>query len=326
MALAPHRERIMPSSLLQAWERPLLVWADQARATTPQRAAHSADRHRLARSYEICAAITRHHSRTFYLASSLLPAGKRDAVRALYAFCRICDNIVDKPGDDPAELLEQWRIRVQTPHPTDDPVLIAWADARERFHIPAGFVDQLISGVKRDLTQSRYPTFGELAEYAYGVASTVGLMSMHIIGFEGDSAVPYAVRLGVALQLTNILRDVGEDFRAGRIYLPADELARFGLSDGDLRAGLVDDRWREFMRFQIERNRALYAESWPGVQFLYTDGRFAIAAAGRLYEAILDDIERADYDVFSRRAYVSTSGKIARLPRIWWSSRRTAGV
>lgn len=312
----------MTVTLQHTWEQTLLDWAQQARETTPQRAVHEANFDRLSRSYEYCGLLTRHHSRTFSMATSLLPAAKRDASRALYAFCRICDDIVDRPDGDPASILEMWRYRVQTPHPTDDDVLIAWADVREKFHIPAGYVDQLIDGVKRDLTQSRYNTFGELAEYAYGVASTVGLMSMHIIGFTSEEAVPYAVRLGVALQMTNILRDIADDWRSGRLYLPQEELAEFGLSEIDISNGIVDDRWRRFMRFQIQRNRDLYNDSWRGISMLNADGRFAIAAAGRLYEAILTDIERNDYDVFSRRAFVGTRNKLARLPRIWWASRR----
>jgi len=159
-----------------------------------------------------------------------------------------------------------------------------------------------------------------LTEYAYGVASTVGLMSMRIVGYRSAAAIPYAIKLGVALQLTNILRDVGEDWRAGRVYLPVEELAAFSLAEADLSRGQVDDRWRAFMRFQIERNRRLYAEAWPGIELLNKDGRFAIAAAGELYRRILDDIEAHDYDVFTRRAHVSTLRKLLGLLNLWWSS------
>jgi phytoene synthase len=144
---------------------------------------------------------------------------------------------------------------------------------------------------------------------------------MHIIGFAGSAAIPYAIKLGVALQLTNILRDVGEDWQAGRVYLPQEELAAFALTEADLAAGQVDARWRAFMQFQIERNRRLYAEAWPGIALLNRDGRFAIAAAAGLYQAILDDIEAHDYDVFNRRAQVSKWGKLSRLPGLWWQSR-----
>ena len=140
---------------------------------------------------------------------------------------------------------------------------------------------------------------------------------MYIIGFSSAAAFPYALKLGVALQLTNILRDVGEDWRAGRLYLPLEDLHRFGLEESDIDAGIVDGRWREFMRFQIDRTRRLYRESWPGISLLSADGHFAISVAADLYRAILADIEAHDYDVFSRRAHVSAWRKLRRLPAIW---------
>jgi phytoene synthase len=146
-------------------------------------------------------------------------------------------------------------------------------------------------------------------------------MSMHIVGFAGPEAIPYAIKLGVALQLTNILRDVGEDWYSGRVYLPQDELAAFGLSEADLERRTVTDKWRSFMRFQVERNRRLYRESMPGIALLNRDGRFAINAAADLYQGILDDIEAHDYDVFGRRAFVGGWGKVRMLPGIWWRSR-----
>jgi phytoene synthase len=199
---------------------------------------------------------------------------------------------------------------------------VAWTDTRTRYGIPQRYAEQLIDGLARDLHQTRYTTFPDLATYAYGVASTVGLMSMHITGFSGPEAIPYAVKLGVALQLTNILRDVGEDWQNGRVYLPQDELEAFGLTEADLASGRMDDRWQAFLRFQIDRNRQLYAEAWPGIALLDPDGKLAIAAAARFYEAILDDIEANDYDVFKRRAHVSAWGKLRLVPSIWWQSRR----
>jgi phytoene synthase len=146
-------------------------------------------------------------------------------------------------------------------------------------------------------------------------------MSMHILGYSSDEAVPYAIKLGVALQLTNILRDVAEDWRRGRVYLPLDELADFGLGEEVIAQGRVDERWRAFMRFQIDRTRRLYAEAEHGIALLHEDGRFSTAAAAGLYAAILDRIEAQDYDVFSQRAYVSGWGKLSRLPGLWWRTR-----
>jgi phytoene synthase len=145
---------------------------------------------------------------------------------------------------------------------------------------------------------------------------------MHMVGFSGEEAIPYAIKLGVALQLTNILRDVHEDWVNGRLYLPREELHAFGLSEADIDAGIIDDRWRAFMRFQINRARRLYAESLPGVAMLGKTGRFAIAASAELYQAILDDIEANDYDVFSRRAHTTGFQKLKMLPGIWLRAKR----
>jgi 15-cis-phytoene synthase len=274
----------------------------------------------LSLAYSYCTALTAKNSRSFFIASSLLPRGKREAVRALYAFCRISDDLVDCPTDDGPRKLAEWRTRALEGDPLHhDLVAAAWVDARSRYQIPRPYVAQLLDGVERDFSQVRYQTFDELALYCYSVASTVGLMSMHIIGYSGAEAIPDAVKLGVALQLTNILRDVGEDWLNGRVYLPQDELRAFGLSESDLAAGQVTDRWRDFMRFQIARARQLYRESLPGVELLHRSGQHAIAAAATIYAAILDDIEANDYDVFSRRAYVDTARKLGHLARTWWS-------
>jgi 15-cis-phytoene synthase len=319
-------------SLRHNWEAPLLVLAHEAlnelnELVNPTHHGQSDNEKLLAAAYEECARITAVHSRSFYLASGLYPPDKRRAARALYAFCRVTDDIIDEadPDTSPADLLvqvEAWRQRALSPHPPrEDLVAVAWHDARVRYHLPLRYAEQLFDGVLCDLRKRRYQTFAELAEYAYGVASTVGLMSMYITGFTGKEAIPYAVKLGVALQLTNILRDVAEDWRNGRVYLPLDELQAFGLDERDLARGEVTNRWRAFMQFQIARNRRLYEEAWAGIGWLAPDGRFAIAAAAELYMGILDDIEAHDYDVFSRRAHVGTVGKLARLPKIWWRSR-----
>ena len=269
--------------------------------------------------------ITKEHSATFYLASALLPDEQRQAIRALYAFCRVSDDLVDQPqgeGDlavvDVARF-ERWKQLSLSNHPQENELVAsAWADTRLRFHIPRQYAEQLLDGVASDLTVNRYATFSDLADYCYGVASTVGLMSMHIVGFEDDSAIPYAVKLGVALQLTNILRDVAEDWENGRLYLPLEELAAFGLSEADIAAQTNDERWKAFMAFQIERARRLYAEAMPGLALLKRRGRVSVAAAAELYRAILDDIEANDYDVFARRAHISNPQKAVRIPGIWW--------
>ncbi len=308
------------------WENVLLTWAEQRVDEHPTPVAIEASAAELDAAYRVCAAITAQHSRTFSMASGLLPAPKRRAARALYAFCRRADDLVDRAQADAQSALENWRAQSLSPSPRrDDPVALAWADTRTRYRIPRTYIEQLFDGVQRDLHQKRYATFHELAEYAYGVASTVGLMSAHIIGFSGPEAIPYAVKLGVALQMTNILRDIFEDWKAGRVYLPLDELAAFDLHEGDIAAGRMSARWRAFMAFQIGRNHDLYAQAWPGIGLLNRDGRFAIGAAAILYRGILDDIAAHDGDVFSRRPHVGKWGKLRRLPGIWLATRGSRG-
>lgn len=307
------------------WEKQLMALALPA--------AHSRIRHSsdvsvpdgLAHEWEICREVTRRHSRSFFIASGLLPPEKRRAVRALYAFCRITDNLVDELSGDAQVALADWHGMILDPsRHGQHPVASAWAAVRRSHAIPRLYVEQLLDGVRRDLRQTRYDTFEDLVTYAYGVASTVGLMSMHIVGFAGPGAIPYAIKLGVALQLTNILRDVGEDWQRGRVYLPQAELTAAGLSEANLAAGQVTERWRNFMRFQIARARHLYCEAWPGIRRLHPDGRLAIAAAARFYLAILDDIEAADYDVFSRRAHIGGFKKLSLLLPLWVETRRMA--
>lgn len=274
----------------------------------------------LLKAYKQAEIITAEHSKSFYFASGLLPEEKRSAVRALYAFCRTVDDIVDEveARKDRGFKLDYWRDIVQTASPADDNlVAAAWADTLNRYHIPRHYALQLIDGVARDMSQTRYQTFEELTTYCYSVASTVGLMSMYIIGFKGHEAVPYAIKLGVALQMTNILRDVGEDFRNGRLYLPREELVFYGIRDSDIAEGKITKRWRQFMSFQLERTRQLYEESWEGVKMLEREGQLAIGAASTFYSGILEEIEKNDYDVFTKRASLSTMRKVSRIPSLW---------
>jgi 15-cis-phytoene synthase len=314
---------MMVETQQQPWENNLLALAHDAWNSVIHAFDDQVDAAQLRRAYQYCARLTAQHSKSFYLSSALLPDAKRRATRALYAFCRVGDDLIDRSGADPAAAIKHWSdITLASDPKSADPVVLAWSHARSIYRIPQRYAEQLINGVARDLYQTRYQTFAELAEYSYGVASTVGLMSMHIVGFSGPEAVPYALKLGVALQITNILRDVGEDYRSGRVYLPQEELAAFSITEDQIAAGRVDDRWREFMRFQIARNRLLYKEAWPGIALLNRDGRCAIAAAATLYRGILDDLEAHDYNNFTRRSYVNKRGKVALLAQAWWSARQ----
>ena len=312
------------------WEDHLIPLALQALDEQPGDSHGSAiNQALLQQAYQHCEQIIKSASKTFYLASSLLPPEKRKSIRALYAFCRVSDDIVDRGKGSEGSQLEYWKNHVfRSNHnlpinrsTTETLVALAWEDTRRRYRIPALFAQQLVDGVSNDLFKDRYESFVELATYCYGVACTVGLMSMHIIGHKGLDAIPYAIRLGVALQLTNILRDVGEDWRMGRVYLVKEELEAYGLSEEDIAGGFVTSKWQAFMRFQIERVHLMYASALPGIKMLHPDGRFAIAAAAELYREILNSIEKNNYDVFSVRAAASTVGKLRKLPGIWHRAR-----
>lgn len=298
------------------WENQLLALAGNApHPSTRPMFSYWADDASLHMAYAHAEKITRKNSKSFYLASQLLPEEKRLSIRALYAFCRTVDDIVDENTvDDREEHLDYWRqISKGVSTPKGDLVAVAWANTLARYHIPHQYAQQLIDGVHRDMIQTRYQTFEDLTRYCYGVASTVGLMSMYIVGYESNDAVPYAIKLGVALQMTNILRDVGEDFRNGRVYLPREELVRYGIREKDLSSGLVTEAWRSFMKFQIERTHQLYEEAWPGIKMLAREGQLAIGAAAILYQGILDAIEANDYDVFTLRAHIGLIEKMKRL-------------
>ena len=313
---------------LQSWELDILTMAYEGVTAVSTTTASSEpiinDPLLLQAAYAHCETVTAAHSRSFHLASGMLPLDKRQATRALYAFCRTTDDIVDDEGNilEKEQRLRHWqRIGLSLNPPADELTAVAWAKARQDYGVPIRYAEQLIEGLSRDLHQTRYHSFADLATYCYGAASTVGLMSMHIVGFRNKHAIPYAVKLGLALQMTNILRDVGEDWQRDRLYLPLDELAAYGLDESDIARGIVTDQWRNFMRFQIARTRQLYQEAWPGINLLQKDGRFAIAVAADVYRAILDDIEAHDYDIFNRRAYVTSWGKLRRLPLLWWHNR-----
>jgi phytoene synthase len=264
--------------------------------------------------------ITRRNSKTFYTATGLLPADARRAIRALYGFCRTTDDLVDRDGATLADV-EAWRGQVARPAARQtDPVLRAWAAVRERYGVDGRYEMELIDGVALDIRRQRYHAWPELERYCYLVASTDGLLSMPIIGLAPGvsfaEAAPYAIRLGVALQLTNILRDVGEDAGRGRVYLPAADLARFGLTADDVLRGVYDERFVGLMQFEIRRARDQFFRALPGIALLSAAARPAVGAAALLYRAILDEIEANDYQVYARRAHTTGWQKLWSLPGI----------
>lgn len=285
-------------------------------------------------AYQLCRQITAKYAKTFYLGTLLMPAAKRRAIWAIYAWCRRTDELVDgaSAAITTPETLDRWEKQLESVfagEPLDDPD-VALVDTLKRFPMDIEPFRDMIAGQRMDLYRSRYKTFEELNLYCYRVAGTVGLMSTAVMGVDTEPyTTPWkrdqeiyvptqeAIALGIANQLTNILRDVGEDARRGRIYLPLEELALFNYTEQDLMNGVVDERWRELMRFQIQRARKFYVEAEQGIGALSSDARWPVAAALILYSQILDRIERNQYDVFSTRAYVPTSRKLLSLPAAW---------
>ncbi len=265
-------------------------------------------------AYQTCREITRVASKTFFLASLFLSAEKRRAVWAVYAFCRTADDVVDRTapaGDRLASIedLERKLIAAANGH-ASEAIFIAYADAAQRFAIPLDPALALLRGARMDVTVRRYATYEELCEYCYLVASTVGLLVSPILGYTSPEALDYGITLGRAMQLTNILRDVGEDALMGRIYLPAEDLERFGYDERNVFSQTVDENFVELMRFEIERVRALYAEAEAGIELLAPESRYTVRLALSLYRRILGAIELNGYNVFTRRAYVPLRSKI----------------
>jgi phytoene synthase len=288
----------------------------------------------LAESYELCRQITEKYSKTFYLGTLLMPKAKRQAIWAIYVWCRRTDELVDGPQAalTTPETLNAWESHLEGLFAgiAQDDTDVALVDTLAKFPINIQPFRDMIAGQQMDLYRSRYETFEELHLYCYRVAGTVGLMSSAILGlaprsrtapWEQDQAVylpqEEAIALGIANQLTNILRDVGEDVQRGRIYLPLEDLALFNYSEKDLYKGVNDKRWRSLMQFQIQRARDYYQKAEIGIRALNADSRWPVWAALLLYQGILDVIEANNYDVFTRRAYVSTPKKMLYLPVAW---------
>jgi phytoene synthase len=260
------------------------------------------------------------HSKTFFLATSLLPAAERRAIRALYAFCRTTDDLVDLHNAS-EEDVRRWQTAVARPaNRQANPVLAAWAHIRQAYGVDPRYQAELIEGVRQDIVDQRYATWEDLRHYCYLVASTVGLMAVPILGLGREvtfeQAAPYAIKLGIALQLTNILRDVGEDAGRGRVYLPLADLGRFGLTADDILAGVHDERFEALMLFEIGRAQALYDEAFPGIALLSPIARPAVGTAALLYRSILHEIRLIGFRVHTVRAHTPGWRKLWMMPAI----------
>jgi 15-cis-phytoene synthase len=283
----------------------------------------------VAEAYECCRRVAREIARTFYYGSLFLPREKRRAAWALYAFCRMADDMADEPAlfPQPLAALRSWRAALYDAYAgrPRGPVMLAWADVLRRFPVPIAPALELLDGVEMDVRGVCYDTFEELRGYCYRVAGTVGLLMTPVLGHTPgvcDEATACAADLGIAMQLTNILRDLGEDAARGRVYLPAEDLARFGYAREELLAGVRNPAFARLMQFEIARAEEYYARGLGGVCLLDADSRLAIALSGALYRAILDRIRRNGYDSFTRRAHVSTAAKLAAIPPTWLRLRQ----
>ena len=270
----------------------------------------------LSAAYEHCRALTRREAKNFYYGFRLLSAPRRRAIYAAYAFARECDDIVDAgvPPQEAALQLAAYRGSLDRclQGSPGGPVFLALADAVERYAVPHEYLYRLIEGVETDLTVSRYESFEQLRRYCYLVASVVGLISIEVFGYRGgEEARRHAEDLGIALQLTNILRDLQEDLQRDRIYLPRDELARFGYSEDDLRGGLTNDAFRSLMAFQIARAREYYDSGRELFPYLPRRARACVGVMAGIYSRILADIEREPETVLRRRVSLSATQKLA---------------
>lgn len=282
----------------------------------------------LAQSHAYCRRITRAAARNFYFAIFLLPRYKRDALCALYAFMRHADDISDTPGEAAAKLerMAAWRValdRALAGEYGGNAAMPAFHDAVARYKIPPRYLHDLISGTEMDLSIASYATFELLHEYCYRVAGTVGLCCTHVFGFREPRALELAEKLGIAFQLTNILRDVRADHEMGRVYLPEEDLQRFGCRAEDLR-GPVTPPLRELLAFEADRAWQFYEEGGELLRLIDADSRPALWALARIYSGILEEIEARGYDVFgAEKVRLSTAYKVWVMLRArlgWWNS------
>ena len=262
----------------------------------------------LARSYRYCEDVTRREAGNFYPAFLLLPAPQRRSMCALYTFMRIADDLSDEPMPIPIkrQQLADWRggFRLALVERYQHASHQALHDTVVKYRIPTKYLEAVIDGVEMDLEPIEYHTFAELRNYCYHVASVVGLSCIHIWGFHGEAATQYAEDAGIAFQLTNILRDLGEDAARGRVYLPREDLDRFGYPADFLRKGVCDASFRELMRFEVQRARDYYQSGWRLVPRLSASGQAVFLMMARTYRGLLREIEKRDYDVFRGRVKV----------------------
>lgn len=266
-------------------------------------------------SYAFCRDVARSRARNFYYSFVLLPKAQRNAICAIYAFMRRCDDLSDDPAEGvaPQDAIEAWRREMESAlegRYGDNPVWPAFHDAVGQYKIPRQYFHDMIEGVLSDLGPRRIQTFAELYRYCYQVASVVGLTVIHIFGFRGQEALPLAEKCGVAFQLTNILRDVREDAERDRVYLPAEDIARFHVDAHDFAEGKRTEEFVDLMEFEARRARAYYTEAAPLIDMVDPHSRSSLWALVQIYSRLLARIETTNYDVLSHRVELRTREKL----------------
>ena len=287
-----------------------------------------ADSAHISAGLEECRRITKKYGTSFYFATQFFPREVREGIYAIYAFARIPDEIVDDPSlndhDEAIARLNEWADRWRSAMRagiSNDPVLTFIAVQFTKYQIPIAECEAFLRSMFMDEAKFEYANYDELEDYMYGSAGVIGLMVTRVVGYSGENAFEYAKRLGYAFQLTNFLRDICEDHdELGRVYMPQDELARFGLTNEDIAHRNRDERFVDFMKYQIERNRQIYKDALPGIKLLHWRGRLAVRVSFVLYRAILGEIERANYNVFEGRVRTN------RQQKIYLSLKALAGV
>jgi phytoene synthase len=262
-------------------------------------------------SYAHCRAVAKNRAKNFYYSFVLLEAAQKNAMCAVYAFMRYCDDLSDEPGAT-RTAMDKWRHALDEAlagHPDSNPAWPGFLDSVQRYRIPHRYFYEMIEGVASDLEPRTIRTFDELYAYCYRVASVVGLTTIHIFGFTSPDALPLAEKCGIAFQLTNILRDVKEDAGLGRVYLPAEDLERFGVSVEDLGSARKTEAFGELMEFEVARARRYYRESAPLLGLVQPKARASLWALIAIYSGLLERIAQSHYDVLARRISLTTAEK-----------------
>lgn len=265
--------------------------------------------------------ITKHFAKTFYLASLLLSPDKKRALHAIYAICRICDESVDNQKTAPSlYYLDEIKSSIESAYSEsrlDKPLLLAFRNTITNYKIPKEYFYELLEGMRMDLTKTRYADFAELYPYCYKVAGVIGLIMLKIFSCEDKRAEKHAIELGVGMQLTNILRDIKEDFQRGRIYIPVNEMKKFNISEQAIAQEKVNEDFKAMMRDSIKKTREYYQNAEIGISLIPSKRcRIVANSMKEMYSGILQEIEKNNYDVFSKRAYVSKIKKIGMILRV----------